>query len=141
MRILALDVGERRIGLALSDPTGLLASPVDALELDDGEPAPEQAARRASEYEIGEIVVGMPYSMSGERGRQAGRVAAFARELAALVDVPVTTVDERLSTAQAERMLRGQGVETSRERGRLDSAAAAVILQGYLDSRRATPPS
>lgn len=136
MRILALDVGESRIGLALSDPTGLLASPIEALELDGREPAHERAARHASGMELSEIVVGMPYSMSGERGRQAGRVAAFVRELSSLVEVPVTTVDERLSTAQAERLLRGQGVETSRDRGRLDSAAAAVILQGYLDSRR-----
>ncbi len=136
MRILALDVGESRIGLALSDPTGLLASPIEALELDGREPAHEMAARHASGMELSEIVVGMPYSMSGERGRQAGRVAAFVRELTNLVEVPVTTVDERLSTAQAERLLRGQGVETSRDRGRLDSAAAAVILQGYLDSRR-----
>ena len=136
MRILALDMGERRIGLALSDPTGLLASPIEALELDGHEPAHEVAARRASSMELSEIVVGMPYSMSGARGRQAGRVAAFVRELAGLVEVPVTTVDERLSTAQAEKLLRGQGVETSREKGRLDSAAAAVILQSYLDSRR-----
>ena len=136
MRVLALDVGERRIGLALSDPTGLLASPIDAIDLDDHEPAHERAARRASGMELSEIVVGMPYSMSGERGRQAGRVAAFVRELSRLVKVPVTTVDERLSTAQAERLLRGQGVEPSREKGRLDSAAAAVILQAYLDSRR-----
>ncbi len=141
MRILALDVGERRIGLALSDPTGLLASPIDAIDLDDREPAYERAARHASGMELSEIVVGMPYSMSGERGRQAGRVAAFVREFSKLVEVPVTTVDERLSTAQAERLLRGQGVEPSREKGRLDSAAAAVILQAYLDSRRAAPPS
>ncbi len=136
MRILALDVGESRIGLALSDPTGLLASPIDAIDLDGREPAHERAARHASGMELSEIVVGMPYSMSGERGRQAGRVAAFVRELASLVDVPITTVDERLSTAQAERLLRGQGVEPSRDKGRLDSAAAAVILQSYLDSRR-----
>ena len=136
MRILALDVGERRIGLALSDPTELLASPIEALELDGREPAHETAARHASGMELSEIVVGMPYSMSGARGRQAGRVAAFVRELAELVEVPVTTVDERLSTAQAERLLRGRGVEPSRDKGRLDSAAAAVILQSYLDSRR-----
>ena len=109
MRILALDVGERRIGLALSDPTGLLASPIDAIDLDDREPAHERAARHASGMELSEIVVGMPYSMSGERGRQAGRVAAFVRELAELVEVPVTTVDERLSTAQAERLAAGTG--------------------------------
>ena len=136
MRILALDVGERRIGLALSDPTGLIASPIDAIDLDDGEADYERAARHASGLELSEIVVGMPYSMSGARGRQAGRVAAFVRELAKRVDVPVTTVDERLSTAQAERLLRDRGVEPSRDKGRLDSAAAAVILQSYLDSRR-----
>ena len=136
MRILALDVGERRIGLALSDPTGVIASPIDAIELDDSEAAHDQAARLASGLELSEIVVGMPYSMSGARGRQAGRVAAFVRELAKRVDVPVTTVDERLSTAQAERLLRDRGVEPSRDKGRLDSAAAAVILQSYLDSRR-----
>ena len=136
MRILALDVGERRIGLALSDPTGVIATPIDAIELDDGEADYERAARLASGLELSEIVVGMPYSMSGARGRQAGRVAAFVREFSKLVNVPVTTVDERLSTAQAERLLRGRGVEPSRDKGRLDSAAAAVILQSYLDSRR-----
>ena len=136
-KILALDVGERRVGLAISDPTGLLASPFGVVER--GPDDISDIARIAEDNEVVEIVVGLPITMSGEAGAQAGRVRAFIRDLRRVTDIPITTLDERLSTVQAERMLRDSGRSArsrSRERGRVDAAAAAVILQARLDSRR-----
>ena len=136
-KILALDVGERRVGLAISDPTGLLASPFGFVER--GPDDISDIARIAEDNEVVEIVVGLPITMSGESGAQAGRVRAFIRDLRRVTDIPITTLDERLSTVQAERMLRDSGRSArsrSRERGRVDAAAAAVILQARLDSRR-----
>ena len=134
---MALDVGERRVGLAISDPTGLLASPFGVVER--GPDDISEIARIAGDNEAVEIVVGLPITMSGESGAQAGRVRAFIRDLRQATDIPVTTLDERLSTVQAERMMRDSGGgarRRSRERGRVDAAAAAVILQARLDSRR-----
>ncbi|MCH7745606.1 MAG: Holliday junction resolvase RuvX [Chloroflexi bacterium] len=138
MRILALDVGEKRIGVALSDPTGLLATPLTTIERKGQDSDIDAALRLATEHEVGEIVVGLPLSMSGRRGPQAGRVDAFVRALAERTDLPLKSVDERLSSVQAERMLRESGIEPSKNKARIDSAAAAIILQSYLDSMRIT---
>ena len=148
MRVIALDVGDRRIGVAISDPTGMLASPLTTLErggsADMG--AADAVIGLAREHSAGEIVVGIPYLMSGRTGEQAQVTLEFAEALAARADVPVRRVDERLSSAQAERMLarvgkrrggrgRGLGNGSRGDKGRVDAAAAAVILQGYLDGR------
>ena len=131
MRVLGLDVGDRRIGLALSDPTGMLASPFGFVERGPSDIA--DILRVAQENEVEEIVVGMPLSMSGDSGAQAGKVRGFVRELRSKTDLPIKTVDERLSTVQAQGMLRQSGRRRQRDRGELDAAAAAVILQAYLD--------
>jgi len=138
LRILALDVGEKRIGVALSDPTGVLASPLTTIESKGQDSDIDEVLRLAEEHEAGEIVVGLPLSMSGRRGPQAGRVDAFVRAMAERTDIPLKSMDERLSSVQAERMLRESGVEPSKNKARIDSAAAAVVLQSYLDSRRIT---
>ena len=138
MRVLALDVGDSRVGLAISDPTGLLASPLGHVER--GPTDVQDIIQTAQENEAVAIVVGMPLTLAGESRAQAGKVRQFIRELMSATDIPVDTVDERLSTVQAQRMLtdsdRGQGRRSNRDRGRIDSSAAAVILQAYLDSRR-----
>ena len=132
MRVLGLDVGDRRIGLALSDPTGLLASPFGFVERGPSDIA--DILRVADENEAEEIVVGLPLSMSGDSGAQAGKVRGFIRELRSRTDLPIKTVDERLSTVQAQGMLRQSGRRRrDGDRGQLDAAAAAVILQAYLD--------
>ena len=131
MRALGLDVGDRRIGLALSDPTGMLASPYSVVERGPSDIA--DILRVAEENEVSEIVVGLPLSMSGGSGAQAGKVRGFIRDLRSQTDLPIKTVDERLSTAQAQGMLRQSGRQRQRDRGQLDAAAAAVILQAYLD--------
>ena len=150
MRIIALDVGDRRIGVAVSDPTGMLASPLTVIERGGGADmaAADAVIALAREHSAGEIVVGIPYLMSGRTGSQARVTLEFADALAALADIPVRRVDERLSSAQAARMLAQAGGRGAGERkggrghsngnggkGRIDAAAAAVILQAYLDAR------
>lgn len=138
---MALDVGDRRVGIALSDPTGTLATPFGAVER--GESDVDEILRLAEREGAGAIVVGMPYTLAGARGAQAAKTTAFVRALRDKArGVPVSTLDERLSTAQAKRLLResdsGRRRKTRRQqqdRGRTDAAAAAVILQGYLDGR------
>ena len=136
---MALDVGDRRVGIALSDPTGTLATPFGAVER--GESDVDEILRLAEREGAGAIVVGMPYTLAGARGEQAAKTAAFVRALRDKArGIPVSTLDERLSTAQAKRLLResDSGRRKTRrrqDRGRTDAAAAAVILQGYLDGR------
>ena len=136
MRILALDVGDSRVGLAISDPTGLLASPLGHVER--GPTDVQDIIRIAEENEAAQIVVGLPLTLAGESRAQAGKVRGFVRELRSATDIPIETVDERLSTVQAQRLLTDsdRGRRSNRERGRIDSSAAAVILQAYLDSQR-----
>ena len=138
MRVLALDVGDRRIGVALSDPTGLLASPLSTITRKGQDADVDEVLGLAAANDVPEIVVGMPVSLSGRKGAQAARTTAFAEELRRKTDIPVVFADERYSTVQAERSLRESGVQPSRDKARVDAAAAAVILQSYLDARRAT---
>ena len=136
---MALDVGDRRVGIALSDPTGTLATPFGAVER--GESDVDEILRLAEREGAGAIVIGMPYTLAGARGEQAAKTAAFVRALREKArGVPVSTLDERLSTAQARRLLRESDssrrkTRRRQDRGRTDAAAAAVILQGYLDGR------
>ena len=136
MRILALDVGDKRIGVALCDPLGLLASPLSTIRRTEEASDVGEVLSLVAQHEAGEIIVGLPVSLSGRLGPQARSVAEFTRVLAERADVPVESVDERYTTVQAERLLRESGVQPSKDRGRVDAAAAAVILQSYLDSRR-----
>ncbi len=139
MRILALDIGERRIGVALSDPGGLLATPLTTIPRRHHTADVDEVLRLVDEHEAGRVVVGLPLELSGRRGTQAGRVSAFVRAMAERTQVPVDTVDERYSTVQAQRQLRESGVKPSRDRARVDAAAAAIILQSYLDSQHGSP--
>jgi putative Holliday junction resolvase len=145
-RILAIDPGERRIGLALSDELGILATPLCILRL----PARLRAdalAGIARQHQVVEIVVGFPRTLRGEIGPQARRVERFVEELRTAVDAPVRLWDEQYSTAEAKaRLAETRGALASRRlsggrRGRVvqvhvDAVAAAVILQEYLDWRR-----
>ena len=132
-----MDVGGARIGVALSDPSGLLASPLGAIDRVSEDEDIDAVVRLATQKEASEIVVGLPLSLSGDEGPQARLVSRFAKRLAARADVPVKTHDERYSTVEAERLLRETGRQPSKDRARVDAAAAAVVLQSYLDSARA----
>lgn len=135
-RVLGVDLGERRIGLALSDPLGLIASPLAVLER-SGDPAADHRAivAAARDAGAGRIVVGLPLSLGGGEGPAARAVRAEMEAIGAL-GLPVEAHDERLTTVTAERVLAAGGVRGPARRRRVDKVAAAVILQSWLDGRR-----
>jgi len=138
VRVLALDVGERRVGIAIGDPTGTVARPLQALVRGSREEDFAAITALVAEHDVGLVVVGQPLSLDGTEGPQARRVARYAEALAAMLPVPVVAWDERFTTVAAEDILRQnrrQKKRQARTRGEVDSIAAAVILQGYLDSQ------
>ena len=132
---LACDVGSVRIGIARSDPSGLMAVPLEAVKA--GEGAFAQVRELVHEYEAIEIVVGLPLSMDGTEGKAAGLARAWVDALCTSVTVPVRMVDERLTTVQAQRGLHAAGRSTRTSRAVIDSASAVVLLQSDLDAERA----
>ena len=141
MRTLGIDYGERRIGLALSDATGLLASPwkkianqgnvtVAARRLVE-----EVRALQADESGLGAIVIGLPRRLSGEPNEQTARVHELAQLLAAEVSVPITLQDERLTSHEAETLLATRERDWRKRKDQLDAMAAALILQDFLDNQ------
>jgi putative holliday junction resolvase len=138
---LGVDPGDARIGIARSDPTGFLATPVETVRRGKGDL--RRIARLVAEHEAVEVVVGLPRSLSGGEGPAAVKTRVWADTLAGvLAPVPVRLVDERLTTLSAEAMLRDRGVKGQARRAVVDQAAAVVILQQALDTERATgtPP-
>lgn len=138
-RLMSLDYGEKRIGVGLSDPTRTIASPLTTLTRRAGKRPPWPEIRRlVEEHEVTEVVIGLPLDLSGEEGEWAAEVRAFGAEVERRLSLPVHWVDERLSSVSAERAVRGLGLKRSQreEKGRVDAAAAAVILQAYLARER-----
>ena len=132
---LGIDVGDARIGVAQSDPSGLIATPVETVRRGAGDLA--RIAALAVEVDAVEVVVGLPRSLSGGEGPAAAKVREFAAAIARAVSpVPVRLCDERLSTVTAESVLRGQGRKGQKRRAVVDQAAAVVILQNALDTER-----
>lgn len=135
MRVLALDIGEVRVGVAVSDPTGRVASPVCVL------PAQEVLAHAATfrrvleDWEPELLVCGRPMTLAGEEGPQAARVREQAERVAAACGLPLEFEDERLSSAEAKRILREQGLSERAMRGKVDMVAASLFLQAWLDAR------
>jgi putative Holliday junction resolvase len=133
MRVLALDPGLRRTGVALSDELGLFAHPRPAIHAATPEAVAEAVAGIVSSEGVAEVVVGLPLHLSGSESDQSREVRRLAALLRRRLPVPVVEWDERLSTREAARNVKGR---RARERGDLDSAAAALILQSVLDARR-----
>jgi putative holliday junction resolvase len=141
-RVLGIDAGERRVGVALSDELHLLATPWGVLDRGNGlAPVLDALIEVARREGVTQMVVGLPLNADGSRGRQAKRAHDFARVAERVVGIPVQMWDERLSTREAEAIVRAQGRSTRRvrQRGELDAVAAAVILQDYLDHAYANP--
>ena len=138
MRSLGLDIGDKRIGVALSDPEGVLASPLTIINCKNEAADIEAIMAIISQYEVGQIVVGLPRSMDGSIGKQADKVKAFTQKLSSHIEVPVEYRDERLTTVSAKRLTQSVGKKKSRTKARDDAIAAALILQGYLDETHAT---
>jgi putative Holliday junction resolvase len=133
MRCLGLDIGDRRIGVALSDPEGILASPFTIVDRVDDSQALEAIKDIINKQQVGRIVVGLPRSLDGSLGKQVQKVKEFTQKLSEHIKIPVEYRDERLTTVMAERLKRASGGKKTREKARHDAQAAALILQGYLD--------
>ena len=139
-RVLAVDPGTQRVGLALSDASATIAQPLTTIPAEPLASLPERLAEQAMRYEASELVVGLPRRMDGGLGPEAVEARALAGRLRRLTGLPVTLVDERLTSVAAERALLATGTRRSRRRELSDRVAAALILQTYLDSaaRRAS---
>lgn len=133
MRSLGLDIGDRRIGVALSDPLGWLASPLTIINRSDTTIDIEAITDIVDRNQVGQIIVGLPLSMNGSLGQQAEKVQEFTKELISHTDVPVEFRDERLTTVSAQRLMRTVKPAKARRKTPDDAIAAALILQGYLD--------
>ena len=130
---MGLDIGDKRIGIALSDPEGILASPFTIINRRDDRADIEAVTDIVREKQVGQIVVGLPRSMDGSIGKQAEKVKAFTQKLCSHIEIPVQFRDERLSTVSAKRLKQAGKRRKTREKVRYDGIAAALILQGYLD--------
>jgi len=135
VRILALDVGEKRIGLAVSDPLGLTAQGLGVLKRKNWEADLARLLDMARPYRVQEVLVGLPRHMDGRLGAQAEEILALAQALGEALGAKVATWDERLTTVEAERLLIAADMSRKRRRRVVDQVAATLILQAYLDRR------
>lgn len=137
MRALALDIGEVRVGVAVSDPAGRVASPVCVLPAAEVLSHARTFVRVLEDWEPDVLVCGRPMTLAGEEGPQAERIMAQARAIAERCDLPLKFADERLSSAEAKRILREQGLNERSMRGKIDMVAASLFLQSWLDANEA----
>lgn len=138
-RILAIDPGQKRVGLAVSDPFGNFAVGLETLSNHEGKDLVPELTAICQQYEVKAIVIGLPLHMSGEEGEKAQEARQLAQLIQESLNLPVELMDERLTSKIAEQSLRMQGVQSSRQRkkGVIDQAAAMLILQDYLDRQKA----
>src|SRR5262249_46994963 len=133
-RILALDLGKKRIGLAISDPLGITAQGLPNLVRTNKRADLEALRRIAAEREAGMVLLGNPVNMRGDEGRQSGWVREFAQAIEQRLGLPVRFWDERLTSAQAQRVLRSSGISIEKRAAAVDRLSAVILLQSYLDS-------
>ena len=136
-RILALDVGSRTIGIAVSDPLGITAQGLETIRRRNKRYDFEQLSKVVTEYEVHEIVIGLPLRMSGEEGIQAEKMREFAATVEKKFELPVHLIDERLTSVEANRVLRESEMSIQKRAGAVDRLAAVLILQNFLERRRA----
>lgn len=134
MRVMGLDVGERRIGVALSDGLGLTAQRLTVLTRQAARADAKAVGILVTQHGVGTLVVGLPLTLRGEQGIQAKRVASFVETLRQHVTVPIQLIDERLTTVQGERALIATGASRRKRKGVIDQVAAQLILQQFLDA-------
>lgn len=137
MRILGLDIGEKRIGVAVSDPRASVATPLVVLDSAAAQRDGTDLSRVVDDYEIELVVVGLPLSLDGTEGPQARRTRTIAEKMARFLRVPIAYQDERLTSSEAKRRMRESGASEREMRGSVDMVAAAVLLQAYLDQMTA----
>ncbi|MBA7683127.1 putative pre-16S rRNA nuclease [subsurface metagenome] len=138
MRVLSLDLGDKSIGLAVSDLSQTIAQGIGQMRWSNStlNESIDQIRKLLSQHKVKKIVVGLPKNMKGEEGWQAKKVRSFVRDLSARINIPIILFDERLSTAAAERVLKEAKVSFSKRKKVRDKLAATVILQNYLDSQK-----
>jgi putative Holliday junction resolvase len=134
-RILGIDVGERRIGLAISDASGMLATPVDVLDVRPGADMAALVVERAVAQKAERLLVGLPLTLKGERGPAAEKALAFVEQLREQTNLPIATWDERFSTVSAQHALIEGGVRRQQRKQVVDKIAAQIFLQNYLDAQ------
>jgi putative Holliday junction resolvase len=140
LRILAVDPGSKRVGLALSDPTETIAQPLATLQAEPEATLASRVADTARSHEAERIIVGLPLRMDGTRGPEAAAAQRLAAAIRHASGLPVEMVDERLTTAAADRALIAGGIKRERRRQGIDRVAATMLLQGHLDRRRRQKP-
>ena len=133
MKVAAIDYGQQRIGLAISDELGMFAHPLAVINQNDRILQLKEVERFLRDAQVSKVVIGLPRHMDGSEREEAAKVREFARELEAK-QFSVKLVDERLSTVQASRLMRGAGKKAKEQKASIDAAAAVVLLQSYLDS-------
>ncbi len=131
----AIDFGRKRIGIAVCDPTGLLARPLTTVETADAGQQIELTAKALTDAQVEHLLIGLPRHMDGSEGDSAQAAKAFGQRLATKTGLPIEWIDERLSTVQASRMLSEAGQDTRRQKKRIDMTAAVILLQSWLDTR------
>jgi putative Holliday junction resolvase len=136
MAIAALDLGKRRIGIAIADDDGLAVSPIGALERRSLIRDLESIRARLAEFEVSQVIVGLPLNMDGSAGPAARIAETFAHQLRESCGLPVDLFDERLTSFEAEERLRELSGTHARDKGRIDAVAASIILEGWLRQRR-----
>lgn len=135
-RILGIDYGSKRIGLAITDPNRSIASPFRTVEISNLDKLIAELTRIIEEESVKEIVIGLPIGLKGGYTTQKEKTEQFAEIIQDKIGLPVSYFDERLTSVQAKRLLQSEGKKPSREKGLVDETAAAIMLQAFLDSRR-----
>ena len=141
MRVMALDIGKVRCGIAISDPAGRIATPICVLPTSEVEQNAPSFRRLLEDWEPEMILSGLPYPLAGEEGPQAESIRAVAGAIAKRAGLPLEFTDERLSSSEAKRSLREKGFSEKEMRGKVDMIAASLFLQSWLDSRANSAPS
>jgi len=136
-RVLALDIGEKRIGIAASDLSGTMSFPVDVLPSNEVMSGARSWKRILEDHDPEILVIGLPISLSGEENAQAERITRAAELISRDCGLPFEFVDERLSSVQAKRLMREAGLDEKRARGRIDMVAASLFLQAWIDAQAA----
>ncbi len=134
-RILAIDYGEVRIGTAITDELQILVSPLEVINARKVDPV-KRIAEIVEEKQVTEVVIGMPYLLSGKEGRLAEQVKKFKQDLEKILPVPVQLYDERFTSKMAERVLRERGIKPSRNKEKVDLFSAGILLEDYLEYRK-----
>lgn len=132
MRILALDYGRRRIGVAVTDPGGMLAQPLETVQVRRQEHAVRRIVELVATYEPSRILVGLPVHMNGQEGKEAEEARSFGALVEKATGVPVEMLDERWTSVEADRILKAAGLREQDRRGKRDRIAAAILLQTWL---------